>query len=354
MLPTDGPPTPDENANTPAAIHSLVGVDKRLRENWLSFIRDVNGVEPAIFTGEVDGDPRDRSIYPEDPKEMASLLNPEVGAGSVLEEELSMAVQAVQAQRTDAFPPMPLTPTRLDDLLSMLMERFEGEYEAWVALEPETVDDTAVGEYREAVPGSILRFYLFYEETASIFTLLPDTSPGGFSWYHLSTQPEDSTPVQMVVESAEAQSLQSLLQEDGDRILQSVPDRIANASTLLGTYINTADPSPTPDGWLTTQCELADEAKLLNPRYNASFVHKAEDIVLEVSPLPAEGVIEGGEETADSLKVELDGEELDKPTHTWELHFADEDVKDAVHEEYEQDVKGVVLMDMMETISEHV
>lgn len=346
-------PMPSRNPDVepPEIIKHLIGENLPIQEDYRAYLQDRYTFDPPAISGEVDGDPRDSTIYPDDGKAMVDLLT-DTGEQPLLGEEFSMVLQASQGTPVDLLPPEPLTPRNLDRLLSDLVDD-TADYEAWVPMETEIIDQTAVGEFRQLVPGSILRFHVDVGETMSMFTLLPDRSPTGFSWYYLSTQPADGNMMEGLLDAEEAQRLSSLLTADGDRILESVPDRIKNASNLLSTHLHANNHSPTPDGWLTTHCEVDMEAgEFLAPRYEATFVHKSEDFVIEVKPINAESVIdsESSEVSSTETKIKIHDPNGDG-THTWELHFAPDPLTETIEQNYPVEINGPDFLDMMESIN---
>lgn len=354
--PTDELPSLGSETEPPAPIAELIGVDEELSKSWERLVIEKAGIHPRSFTGEIEGNPRDGDVYPSGGEEMMDLVDPAEDGESLLSEEFSMAMQATTSDRCGGLPPKPLTPTELQTLLEKMFDAFETNYSVWVPIEPEMIDKTAVGQYRQATQGSIIRFHIETNDTFSSFSLLANNSRCGFEWYHLSTSPAGSQMAEMAVNAGEPQRLESLLKDDGSRLLETVPDRIRSASNLLGAYIHTENPSPTPDGWITTTCEIADEAKFFNPRYNATFAHQSSDAVLEVTPLEAKSAIdeEASETSTEGLKIAIDEDTVNTPTHTWEAHFVGDETAEELSEEFDKRVQGETLVEIMAMMDQKV
>jgi len=357
-LPFDAPNGLKEESTVeiPEKIKELIGRDPEIRSEWGKIVRAECGLDPLEITGEHDKDPRDQQLFEDNFDLFEETLNPDTNT-SAIHEEFSMAITAATSEIIDTIPPKPLKPRELNDLFSNIYDIPESERTVWVPIEPENIDETAVGEFRRKIEGSIVRFFVEYEETLSIFSLLPNMSENGFSWYFVSTNPIDAGISKAMLEGSESQRLDSMVGPDGYNILETVPDRIRDASTLLSKHIHTKRRSPTPDGWITTLCERnGEKSELFNPRYDATFVHKETEIVLEVKPLEADKLASDENTTVDSsgVKIHFDPETVEKPTHTWELHFADDDIEEAIADSFEPEVKGDAFYEMMETINDEL
>lgn len=349
-----GASTPAEPASE--LVDALYGQHDRIREEMVAMVKEKHGLNPNRFTGEVNGDPRNGELYPDDPREQIDLITTD--ATSVLAEELSMQFQRAEGLRVDSLPPEPLTPTDLDSLLQRLAAHRgidESEYEAWVPIEPEQIDNTAIGEYRAAVPGSILRFHLESEGQVASFTLLPcyETTIG-FAWYVLSVTDADDELHNATIEAEEAQRLSSLLTADGDRLLETTPDRIRHASNLLGTVLHQKNPSPAPDGWLVTECQRdADASELLAPRYAGTFIHKESEIVLEVLPEPADNPFKNADAGPAEEQADAPVQQPNDPSsaYQWEISFAPDYIHDELTDSFDKQVAGEDFTRMMTTIN---
>jgi hypothetical protein len=359
--PFDGPDIPGETdietLDPPQLVQEMIGQDSQMQEAFAQRILRKRGVNPDYFTGEIDGDPRNKRAYPSEPREQVELVTD--SGDDLLTEEFQMHMQSVGKPRIDSLPPEPLTPTDLKQLIDLVIESvdpIDSDYEVWVPIEPEIIDKTAVGEYRNAVPGSIIRFYLEYDGTFSIFTLLPTAdSPIGFSWYYLSTRADDDSLTNGLLESEEAQGLSTLLDSDSNEVLERTPDRIRCASNLLGGMLHAEDPSPTPDGWIVTEAKHDEEkSDLFVPRFQASFVHQESDIVLEVTPLNADPVIQQNESevTDTGLRLSVANTDPEDATHVWDLHFAPDHVEDEISEAFSPTVTGPELVDIMKAVND--
>jgi hypothetical protein len=339
----------------PALLDALRGQQAGLQQAMVKNVQDLRGIDPKQFTGNVDGDPRNGDIYPDGVQEQAELLTGE--SPGVLTEEFQMHLQATKALRVDTLPPEPLTPTDLDDLLQRLAAHCgvdESDYEAWIPIEPEHIDDTAVGEYRAAVPGSIIRFYLETEGSMGVFSLLPSYETDvGFAWYSLSVSDADDGLRQSAIEAEESQRLSGLLTADGDRILETTPDRIRNASNLLGTLLHRENPSPTPDGWVVTDCERDVEAsEFLAPRFTATFVHQESDVVLEALPEPADPPLDPTDADDTSDELSLSNPNDSDAAYRWKLSFAPDEVQEEVSYIFEERIAGQDFLQIMNEVSD--
>lgn len=343
----------------PELVAILRGQRAEIQEKMVAMVREQYGIDPKTFTGSINGDPRSVEIYPDNPANQVDLLTGD--STNLIAEEFQMQFQMVEGLRVDTLPPKPLTPTDLDDLLQRLASHCgidESEYEAWVPIEPEIIDETAVGEYRATVPGSIIRFHLETGGAIATFALLPCYETDiGFAWYSLGVTDADDGLLAATIESEEAQRLSGLLTSDGDRLLETTPDRIRNASNLLGTVLHSENPSPTPDGWIVTECKRDDDAsELLAPRYTGTFVHKETDIVLEVLPEPADAPLRSNNAEVDR---DLSGMAISNPNdsdtaYRWNLSFAPDDVHDDLTDSFDEHVAGKDFNQIMAAVNVRV
>jgi hypothetical protein len=349
---------PDEPI--PDLVKALRGQREEIQEKMMALVLEKHGFNPRQFVGTIDGDPRNKHVYPDNPEDQAELLTGD--STSILSEEFQMQVQKTQGTRIDTLPPEPLTPTDLDGLLQRLAAAVgvnESDYEAWIPIEPEQIDDTAVGEYRAAVPGSILRFHLETGGVIATFSLLPCLETEvEFSWYALGIGDADGGLQNSVMEAEESQRLSGLISENGDRILETTPDRIRNASNLLNTVLHQENLSPTPDGWLVTECKRDDDAsELLAPRYTGTFVHKVTDIVLEVIPEPAEAPLDdndNGEPADESSGLSISNPNNPGNAYNWVLSFASDDIQKEIADSFSSQIAGREFTQIMKEINQLV
>jgi hypothetical protein len=346
----NGPIDDESNYEPPEEVTELLGTSSKMEKQWIELFKERHSFDPNELTGEIDGNPRSKTAYPPSPDDQAELLT--TGGDKLLTEEFQMHVQAVGGDRIDTLPPKPLTADELSELLERILDR-DGttEYEVWVPLEGEIIERTAIGEYRQHMPGNIIRFRILKDELVSSFSLLPFTDPLGFAWYYVGTVPVGTG--EKVMESEESQRLDSLVGNEGDSPLSSTPQRVLNATRLLNTFIHAEDQTAAPDNWLTTFCKLDElETELFQPRYNATFIHTPSEIVLEVKPVQDSTV--PTEQADDGVSVDITDDTLHEPTHTWSLSFADAEIEESIAEEFPAEIRGEELPTIMKAVDDRL
>lgn len=332
--------------------------------------------KPIEFTGVFDFDPRSGEAYPDSPEDIVELLvhsqYEEVDARTdALHEEFNQQKIRIQGEHVPGIPPKPLTVHELDEVVSEIEPGSQRNSTVWVPCEYESVNDLAVGEYREHVEGYILRFKVENDDYLWEYTLIPDLSPTGFSWYVAQSDPRLTLAGQLDV--LQSRRLEGLLGFTNAEEILNPPDRILHASRLLDTPLIEGDMSPTPDNWVTTSCMQAlEESDLFFPRYEATFVHKPTEVVVEVTPLPADPPDELYQQFLDSrmgslesphgsLRDQSDLNDLtwsdegydtsaefdDEPGHKWSLHYAPDTVQEAVKSEFAREFYGKELKHLL-------
>jgi hypothetical protein len=179
-----------------------------------------------------------------------------------------------------------------------------------------------------------------------------------FSWYALGITDADGGLRNAAIDAEESQRLSGLISEGGDRVLETTPDRIRNASNLLNTVLHQENPSPTPDGWLVTECKLDSEtSELLAPRYTGTFVHKETDIVLEVIPEPAEPPLndnDNSEPVDESSGFSISNPNNPGNAYNWVLSFAPEDVHEEIADSFSSQIAGREFAQIMKEVNQLV
>jgi hypothetical protein len=95
-----------------------------------------------------------------------------------------------------------------------------------------------------------------------------------------------------------------------------------------------------------------DASEFLAPRYEATFVHKSEEFVIEVKPINAEPAIDFEASEYTDTEIRLETNDANGPiTHTWELHFAPDSLTEAIKQDYPEAVDGPDFLNMMESIN---
>jgi hypothetical protein len=355
-------PITEENKNIPHYLEPISGASHvTFAEDYEAAILAELEEHPTYIDGENRINPRDRSLYPDDPTEQLELVKGDSRTESksdedLIAEEFDMQMKRVMGLQCEALPSAPLTPTVLQEILDQAIPS-SLSYTCWIPMEAEIIDKTAVGEYREQVPGKILRFTIEHADHFTSFLLLPDISDIGFSWYHMKTCGGGLR--EAMLDAEEAQRLQQIIQAEDEGILFSIPDRIKNASGLLHARLSATERSPTPDGWLTTLCERdADKSQIFDARYRATFVHQDTDTVLEIHPEKSTVEFQELQENRKKDKKEItfkgdfNDTESEVNGHTWELHFADDEVVEEIESEFEEVVTGRDIRKIMETVSD--
>jgi hypothetical protein len=107
-------------------------------------------------------------------------------------------------------------------------------------------------------------------------------------------------------------------------------------------------------------CERdGEKSENLKPRYNATFIHKKEDIVIELIPLEAERVIKeiNQERTIDGHQIGFemtDNVDSPRPGYEWEISFADENIMQTIENQYDNKIVPIEAYNMMLDINEQL
>lgn len=371
-IPIPGPPdetTIDDHAGPLRPLFNELGGEHETIPHGLE-------QHPSTFTGELDSDPRSKHTYPEDPKEVINLMTETATEAespskeeTLLADEYQMQLHGITGLKARKLPPHPLTPHQLEDLLTKHIGCPPKDYSVYVPIEPDSIDHTAVGEYRNVVEGDIIRFTIDYNRQAITFTLIPTFDESGFAWHSLG--PTESALRNISIRGENTTELSELLEADNrSEFLTGLPDRITNAGHFLNRRISPKHPSPTPKGWVTTKCDLDREAgDFLAPRYTATFVHES-DIVLVTEPIDNVtteflGQPAPTEDGTDYAHPQLhknkpddipDDEDLDtitgdEATNTWDIEFAPAQLEATIKDKYSDPIPPSELYPLMDTIS---
>lgn len=333
--------------------------------------------ERPIFINSAHGfDPRSALSYPESPEGKLDLLrrseSPDTDPVDVVMGDAMMAqfrINSPEIEHVPEFPPRPITVEELDQLIRS--DRVEYAYEkvaCWVDCEREHVKESAAGVYREQVSGYILRFWLELPNDQVLwYTLDPDFSPIGFSWYR-GNKNHPMVDKHTLMDLSQARRLVSLLQADNPENILNPPDRVLDAALFLQTSLTGDEQSATPPNWIETLCEQNGEHSEIGlPRYDATFVHQPSGIVVEVSPVPPTETertrmanklrttvqsMGMGPEHRPGLGNGNEGtdEEFER-THKVVVHFASDEIEQAIREQFGTEMTGPLVNRVMKRIS---
>lgn len=354
-------PITETNKNNPPILDPISGKSRiRYGNRPLEEIEAKVGTHPIRLIGEMNSDPRSQNSYPNKVDKKTKLLLPDENAGvkneDLLSTELDMQIKRTIGLPSTALPGYPYTPEELSGIFRDAIPAPKDAYTIWIPHEPETIDRTAVGEYRQCVEGDIIRFSVEHNNYFTTFVLIADASEFGFSWYQMATT--GGSINDGFLQASESQRLEQLLRNDGKNFLATLPDRVRHASGLLGKRLTPDNQTPTPNEWITTMCKRDSEKSVaLKPRYEATFIHKEKEIVIELIPLQANEVIEdlNGERTKDGYGVDIEpttAAEEQPPGYEWEVSFANDRIAEELNEKYNEQIYAEDSAQMMVDISE--
>lgn len=289
------------------------------------------------------------------------------------QEETQMQIdKETTAHFTCRITPKPLTPSQLRKELSTKHDL--SEITVWIRPEPEYIEHTAVGEYRQHVDGNIVRFSLDIgddDNTLVDFELRPDYSPSGFSYY--ITVDDSPMTKDGSLDADQARRLDAIKDcspEELENIL-TIEEKVRSASLLLEKPLVGTETRCIPSGWMNANCEIDQAAtEPLQPRYKGTFVHSESEIVLEFQGnQPTETETRTTNKLMDDITNRMmpdgftqptsppsgktDPPDIDKnETHSYEIHFASDEIKETIKAEFGTDVTGRELLHMMRKISE--
>ena len=356
-------PITEENKNNPPIFDPISGTsDIQYGNKTLAEIEAKVGTHPIRLTGEMESDPRDKHSFPGGMEQMAELLVPDEETGianeDLLSTELDMQMKRTMGLPSTALPGYPFTPEELSGIFRDAIPAPKEAYTIWIPHEPEIIERTAVGKYRQCVEGDIIRFTVEHNDFFTSFVLIADASEYGFSWHQMTTTSGSINDGLLNV--SESQRLEQLLRNDGGNFLATLPDRVRHASGLLGKRLTPDNQTPTPDEWITTMCERDSEKSVpFRPRYEVTFIHKDEEIVIELIPLQAEEVVKEMEAEQTSTGYGIDYEttaasKTPSPGYEWRVSFADDDIVASLNKAYNEQIHAEDAIGMMLYISEMV
>lgn len=272
---------------------------------------------------------------------------------AVVAAEFDMTIRPAVNQHLSGIPPRPMTIQELDLFFRRCYPLPKSEYDITVMPEDDTIKDTLVGVYRDRLDADVLQFQLHHADGYVNILLAPDTSPYGFGWYAGSPMEEGSGMDSLFESLPESpQPLEELLADsDKTAAIKDIPARIQNAAALINEPVTPDNPSPTPDGWVTTDCQRSNESELFQARFEASFVHEESGAVVEIKPLPPDTdkvTIESESGPAgDAITIAFEpNTDEDAGDHEWRLAFADNLVGPAA-EIFPNPVSGEEIPDLL-------
>ncbi len=308
---------------------------------------------------------------------MVDAMEPDPSArDETLQNELSLQMWKQDAERIphSVLTPKPLTVANLYNHLKHDSPWPLNDITVWVHCESEEIEETSIGQYKDDVPGYILRFSIEKADNPLIkVQLVPDQSDTGFSWYVKPNQEIISKDSELHL--SQARRLKRLRESSNPEDILILPQQMLTASHFLERDLIDDEITPTPDEWVTTACKQSSESEFLLPRYDATFVHDS-GAVLEVEGLPPtaaereeanstmEAMVSGsmggpqpepvGTAVPSATGTTNNDESTDDPDHKITLHFGTDSAEEFIKAQYGWKVTGNEIYRIMRMIRDNL